>query len=222
MSGGGSCCGGGGQDPTTASDLSKLRARRRGSQPFVGTSGGSIKASEVDQLEQKLVLVGNVAVGKSSLVNRYTRGEFLTQYQATIGAAFVPKDVRLTNGKTIKLQIWDTAGEEKYRAMTQFYYRKAAGGIVVFGLDDIASFDDVQTWVSDLREVCPHVVIIIAGNKSDIQPEDRAVTTEMLADLAGELGVGFCECSALDGDGVGKLFQQAAERIFDSPESWST
>ncbi len=225
MSGGGSCCGGGGPDPTDASDLSKLRTtrgRRGGSQPFVGTAGGSIRASEVEQLEQKLVLVGNVAVGKSSLVNRYTRGEFLEQYQATIGAAFVPKDVQLANGKTIKLQIWDTAGEEKYRAMTQFYYRKAAGGIVVFGLDDYASFEDVQTWVSDLREVCPHVVITIAGNKSDVEPEDRAVTTEMLADLADELGVAFCECSALDGDGVGGLFQQAAERIFDSPESWST
>ena len=141
-----SCCGessaGASQQQTAADQL--IKKTRRGTDPVVHTADGSIKATEVERLEQKCVLVGNVAVGKSSLVNRYTRGDFLDHYQATIGAAFVPKDVEMDNGKSIKLQIWDTAGEEKYRAMTQFYYRKAAAGLVIFALDDRGSFHDIK------------------------------------------------------------------------------
>jgi small GTP-binding protein len=236
-----SCCGesgfGGGSTEFGASSSRGGGGGRRGTEPIVrtgGRSGRSVKASDVEQLEQKLVLVGNVAVGKSSIVNRYTRGDYLEQYQATIGAAFVPKDVTLAPGdgssgategaagKTIKLQIWDTAGEEKYRAMTQFYYRKAAAGLVVFGLDDAKSFRDVETWIADLRDVCPNILIVLVGNKSDIDYDARAVRAGDIEDLVDEFGVTYCECSAKDGDGVEELFAEAAQRIFDSPESWST
>ena len=215
------CCGDG-SDAGASTDFSRSAKQggRRGTEPIVRT-GGSLKASDVEQLEQKLVLVGNVAVGKSSIVNRYTRGDYLEQYQATIGAAFVPKDVMLGNGKTIKLQIWDTAGEEKYRAMTQFYYRKAAAGLVVFGLDDYKSFQDVETWIADLRDICPNIIIILVGNKSDIDFDDRSVGAAEIEDLIDEFDVTYVECSAKDGMGVEELFSTAAQLIFDSPESWS-
>ena len=214
-----SCCG---ESGGASTEFGARRGGRRGTEPIVRTGGRSLKAADVEQLEQKLVLVGNVAVGKSSIVNRYTRGDYLEQYQATIGAAFVPKDVMLENGKTIKLQIWDTAGEEKYRAMTQFYYRKAAAGLVVFGLDDLKSFRDVETWIADLRDVCPNILIVLVGNKSDIDYDERAIRAGDIEDLVDEFNVAYVECSAKDGDGVEELFAQAAQRIFDSPESWST
>ena len=213
-----SCCS---ESGGASTEFGSRRGGRRGTEPIVRTGGRSMKAADVEQLEQKLVLVGNVAVGKSSIVNRYTRGDYLEQYQATIGAAFVPKDVTLENGKTIKLQIWDTAGEEKYRAMTQFYYRKAAAGLVVFGLDDFKSFRDVETWIADLRDVCPNILILLVGNKSDIDYDERAVRAGDIEDLMEEFNVTYIECSAKDGDGVEEVFAQAAQRIFDSPESWS-
>ena len=93
-----SCCGGGGEIGGGGStEFGSARNGRRGTEPIVRT-GGSLKAADVEQLEQKLVLVGNVAVGKSSLVNRY-RGDYLEQYSATIGAAFVPKDVTLETAR---------------------------------------------------------------------------------------------------------------------------
>lgn len=180
-----------------------------------------MKAADVEHLEQKCIIVGNVAVGKSSLVNRYTKGEYLEQYQATIGAAFVPKEVALAQGKSIKLQIWDTAGEEKYRAMTQFYYRKAAGAVVVFGLDDRESYNDVKVWIDDVREVQPNIVIVVAGNKSDIDPDDRAVGIDEVDEFVDDLGVGYIEVSALDGSNVDMLFQDVAQSIFDNPDAWS-
>ena len=220
-------CGGGGGSSTSdnlSPSQSQLtnRINRRGTDPVVHTVGGSMKATDVSRLEQKCVLVGNVAVGKSSIVNRYTRGEYLAQYQATIGAAFVPKEVSLEQGKSIKLQIWDTAGEEKYRAMTQFYYRKAAAGVVVFGLDDRQSFNGIKGWIDELREAQPNVIILVAGNKSDIDPDDRAIGEEEIEDLVDELGVCYMEVSALDGSNVDMLFLEVAQNIYDNPDAWAT
>jgi small GTP-binding protein len=207
---------------SAASQLTSTdRFKRRGTDPIVRTAGDSMKAADVEHLEQKCIIVGNVAVGKSSLVNRYTKGEYLEQYQATIGAAFVPKEVALAQGKSIKLQIWDTAGEEKYRAMTQFYYRKAAGAVVVFGLDDRESYNDVKVWIDDVREVQPNIVIVVAGNKSDIDPDDRAVGIHEVDEFVDDLGVGYIEVSALDGSNVDMLFQDVAQSIFDNPDAWS-
>ena len=207
---------------SAASQLTSTdRFKRRGTDPIVRTAGDSMKAADVEHLEQKCIIVGNVAVGKSSLVNRYTKGEYLEQYQATIGAAFVPKEVALAQGKSIKLQIWDTAGEEKYRAMTQFYYRKAAGAVVVFGLDDRESYNDVKVWIDDVREVQPDIVIVVAGNKSDIDPDDRAVGIDEVDEFVDDLGVGYIEVSALDGSNVDMLFQDVAQSIFDNPDAWS-
>ena len=124
-------------------------------------------------------------------------------------------------GHNLKAQIWDTAGEEKYRAMTQFYYRKAAAGLVVFGLDDLKSFRDVETWIADLRDVCPNIQLVLVGNKSDIDYDERAVNAGDIEDIIDDFNVTYVECSAKDGDGVEKLFLQAAQLIFDSPESWS-
>ena len=218
------CCGGNSNTTSSFSSsqlISTNKIVRRGTDPTVRTANGSLKATDVEHLEQKCVLVGNVSVGKSSIVNRYTRGEYLEHYQATIGAAFVPKEVALQNGKSIKLQIWDTAGEEKYRAMTQFYYRKAAGDVVVFGLNDRGSFNDVKGWIEDLREVQPSVVIVVVGNKSDIEPDDRVVGLEEIEDFVDELGVSYVEVSALDGSNVDMLFEDIAQNIFDTPDAWA-
>ena len=106
--------------------------------------------------------------------------------------------------------------------MTQFYYRKAAAGIVVFGLDDSKSFEDVESWIADLRDVCPNILILLVGNKSDIDFDERAVRASDIENVMDDLNVTYFECSAKDGDGVEELFSQAAQRIFDSPESWST
>ena len=133
----------------------------------------------------------------------------------------MPHDVALPNGKTIKLQIWDTAGEEKYRSMTQFYYRKAAAAIVVFAVNDRVSFSHVSQWVKDLRLSCPDAVIFIAGNKCDVELKKRAVSETEAQQLAERLRCEYVECSALNDTRIVDLFHGLAESVFNKPECWA-
>ena len=125
-------------------------------------------------------------MGKSSLVLRFTKNEFLERHQATIGAAFATKEMTISDASSagrrasapatqvIRLQIWDTAGEEKYRAMTRFYYRNCAAGLIVYDITNKRSFDKLDEWTREFRDHCPQAVILIAGNKSD-RTEGRQV-----------------------------------------------
>merc|ERR1712205_48184 len=130
------------------------------------TSMNSSGGSKVVQF--KLVLLGDSAVGKSSLVLRFVRGQFFEYQESTIGAAFLTQTVAL-NDTTVKFEIWDTAGQERYRSLAPMYYRGAAAAIVVFDITNKESFNGAKSWVKELqRRGDPNVVIALAGNKADL------------------------------------------------------
>uniref|UniRef100_A0A8C4U1E2 Ras-related protein Rab-5C n=1 Tax=Falco tinnunculus TaxID=100819 RepID=A0A8C4U1E2_FALTI len=127
----------------------------------------------------KLVLLGESAVGKSSLVLRFVKGQFHEYQESTIGAAFLTQTVCLDD-TTVKFEIWDTAGQERYHSLAPMYYRGAQAAIVVYDITNTDTFVRAKNWVKELqRQASPNIVIALAGNKADLATK-RAVDFQLL------------------------------------------
>jgi len=160
----------------------------------------------------KLVLLGESAVGKSSLVLRFVKGQFLDYQESTIGAAFLTQTV-LLNDTTVKFEIWDTAGQERYHSLAPMYYRGAQAAIVVYDITSYDSFDRAKKWVKELqRQGNPNIVIALAGNKFDLAPK-RKVEIEEAQSYADENGILFMETSAKTAANVNELFVAIAKKL---------
>lgn len=165
-------------------------------------------------LEAKLVLLGDSGVGKSSLSLRFCQGRFPSFHEVTIGAAFLQQSVRLRDGGQVKLSIWDTGGQERFRSMSSLYYRDTAGAILVYDCTDPSSFESVKYWVDELRSKGPaNVVIAVAGNKADSSAEKKKVDGGAARQYCDENNMLFFETSALSGDNVSQLFEGISARI---------
>lgn len=117
----------------------------------------------------KVILVGDSGVGKTNLLKRYTRDEFDANNRATIGVDFSAMEYDF-KGKTVKVQFWDTAGQEKYRAIAESYYRSAHGALVVFDLTQKRSFEGLSNWKEELAKTGnAKLSAVIVGNKMDLQ-----------------------------------------------------
>jgi len=160
----------------------------------------------------KLVLLGESAVGKSSLVLRFVKGQFTEFQESTIGAAFLTQTV-LLNDTCLKFEIWDTAGQERYHSLAPMYYRGAHAAIVVYDITSKDSFDRAQNWVKELqRQGNPNIVIALAGNKLDLA-DHRQVTAEEAQAYAEENGLLFMETSAKTAMNVNELFVAIAKKL---------
>jgi small GTP-binding protein len=160
----------------------------------------------------KLVLLGESAVGKSSLVLRFVKGQFLEYQESTIGAAFLTQTVCL-NDTTVKFEIWDTAGQERYHSLAPMYYRGAQAAIVVYDITNADSFDRAKSWVKELqRQGNPNIVIALAGNKVDLETK-RSISTEDAQSYADENGILFMETSAKTAANVNELFVAIAKKL---------
>ena len=116
----------------------------------------------------KLVFLGDQSVGKTSIITRFMYDNFDRHYQATIGIDFLSKTMYLED-RTVRLQLWDTAGQERYRTITKAYYKNADGVMIVFDLSDRESFENIDSWLTEVDKHCgPEVNVMILANKSDI------------------------------------------------------
>eukprot|EP01129_Flabellula_baltica_P005061 TRINITY_DN1803_c0_g1_i2.p1 TRINITY_DN1803_c0_g1~~TRINITY_DN1803_c0_g1_i2.p1 ORF type:complete len:136 (+),score=24.18 TRINITY_DN1803_c0_g1_i2:98-505(+) len=104
-----------------------------------------------NQIESKIVLLGDTSVGKSTIAYTYTQNDFVHSTTPTIGAEFLMKNLKLRD-KMLKLQIWDTAGQEQFRALTPMYYRRAKAALLVFDITAVESFNRVKEWVRELQQ----------------------------------------------------------------------
>ncbi|KAF9085304.1 hypothetical protein BGX29_002063, partial [Mortierella sp. GBA35] len=125
-------------------------------------------ASNMKPVQVKLVLLGEAAVGKSSLVLRFVNDEFQNNKEPTIGAAFLTQKCRLED-KVIKFEIWDTAGQERFHSLAPMYYRNAQAAVIVYDVTKASSLEKAKSWVKELqRQANPNIVIALTGNKVDL------------------------------------------------------
>ncbi|BEI96896.1 hypothetical protein CcaverHIS631_0204850 [Cutaneotrichosporon cavernicola] len=160
----------------------------------------------------KLVLLGESAVGKSSLVLRFVRNEFSDFRESTIGGTSLGCRLGSTN---IKFEIWDTAGQERYKSLAPIYFRNANAAIVVYDITQPpeGSFDKAKAWVRELkRQADPSIVIMLVGNKADMTSQ-RKVPRELAAEFARDEDLLFAEASAKTGDGVQDFFMEIAHKL---------
>ena len=166
-----------------------------------------------DEYVYKVLLLGDTTVGKTCFLMKYTDKTFQDIHMATIGLDYRLKSMKLKSGKNIKLQIWDTAGQDRFRAITKNYYKGSHGIILIYDVTNVQTFENVKQWVSQIREeASANVIIYIAGNKIDME-EERKVNKEEGEKLAEELGFPFVEASAKNGININETFEDLVERI---------
>ena len=163
----------------------------------------------------KVVLVGDTNVGKTSILQRYAKDNFETDSETTISPTFLTRMIDFpVSGVKAKLQIWDTAGQEKYRSVTPIYYRDAAAAICVFDVTNRQSLDDARKWLNDLRQYAPpHLVIRLAGNKCDLYQQEE-VSLEEAKHFQEENKIEvFQQTSAKENIGIEDLFKGLLEKL---------
>ena len=162
----------------------------------------------------KLLIVGGSGVGKTNFVNRFWNNEFNQMYMSTTGVDSKSKVIELKN-KKVRIQIWDTAGQEKYKAITKNLFLKVMGALIIYDITDESSFEKLKTWVSTIKEECGrHMQMIIVGNKSDLD-EQRKTDKEDAMNFAKEQNIEYIECSSKTGENVLKAVSLLCEKILD-------
>ena len=160
----------------------------------------------------KFIIVGDSSVGKSNILLRFSRNEFDSGHQATLGIEFANKHV-IYNNVDYLVQIWDTAGQENFRSVTRAYYKASAVAMVVYDITKEETFSHIQTWIKDCKDLAPSTVLIaLIGNKSDLE-EQRVITKERGENLARENNMMFFETSALNGNGIENAFKKCIEKV---------
>lgn len=159
----------------------------------------------------KAVLVGDTKVGKSCILSQFVQGTYDPNMPATVGAAFLTKIVATDSGQ-VRLQLWDTAGQEKYRSLAPMYYRSACAALLIFDVTSKNSLENLKNWNQEICEKAPGgITVFVVGNKIDAT-EDRVVSSDSGRAMAQQLGAPFYfEVSAKTGDGINNLFNKVAE-----------
>lgn len=169
-------------------------------------------------LTVKTILIGDSSVGKSSLLYRYTDNDWNPYYIATIGVDFKVTTME-RNNKVIKLQLWDTAGQERFRSITQSYYKGAHAVALVFDVNDRESFESLRVWINDVHNFgTANVPVVLLGNKCDMNPKFRTVSTEEAKQFADGLGFRYFETSAKEGTNVAEAFEHIVDKCVEHRE----
>ena len=161
----------------------------------------------------KIVTIGDPAVGKTSLVLRYTKNTFSEQYIVSLGVNFLSKVIEI-KGEPVLLQIWDTGGQERFKVLRLAYYKGADGGLIVYDTTNKETFEKVIEYHEELKSICGNIPMALIGNKIDLK-DKREVSREEGQALASNLGLLFFETSAKEDINVKNAFQKLAEAVYE-------
>ncbi|KAF6111012.1 RAB42, member RAS oncogene family [Phyllostomus discolor] len=171
----------------------------------------------------RILLLGDAAVGKTSLLRRYVGGALGTlapapeaelQSEPTVGVEFYSRLLQLGAGRWVKLQLWDTAGQERFRCITRSFYRNVVGVLLVFDVTNRKSFEHIPHWHQEVvaTQGPDKAIFLLVGHKSDLQ-NTRCVSAQEAEELAASLGMAFMETSAKNNCNVDLAFDTLADTI---------
>lgn len=189
------------------------------SKMFLKTSNNlSQYESENNELKKdifnfKIILLGDIAVGKTSILSRFCTNTYSSDYKCSIGVEFKVKSLNVDQSTIADLKIWDTCGDERFRAVTRQYYKESKGVILVFDLTNKESFKKLDFWIEDVRVNSPEEAsIVLVGNKSDLV-DQRKITQKEIADFANKKKLDFLEVSAKTGSNISLLFENLSTKL---------
>eukprot|EP00744_Colponema_vietnamica_P014915 GILI01020884.1.p1 GENE.GILI01020884.1~~GILI01020884.1.p1 ORF type:complete len:178 (-),score=22.69 GILI01020884.1:89-622(-) len=170
---------------------------------------------------RKIVMVGDAAVGKSAILARLTRNEFIAPYGETIGVEFGAPKFDVAN-ETWTLQIWDTAGQEKYRSITTSYYRGSHAVLIVYDVTNMESFNNVSNHIVAAQQFCPNdFLMVLVGTKADLQSKER-VDPIMAQSFSDAHNMPFYEVSAKTDNGeIQAMFREVLDKLVSTERSHS-
>jgi small GTP-binding protein len=165
-------------------------------------------------LSFKVIVIGDSGVGKSCLTNKATKNIFEEDYNATVGFEFFTFNIKIDK-KVIKLQIWDTCGQELYRSLITNFYRNTSLAIIVYAINNEESFKDIDMWLKELRtHASPDVKVFLIGNKIDLENE-RKITKEQGEEFSKNNCINkFIETSAKNGINAQSTFIEIAHLLY--------
>eukprot|EP00826_Nyctotherus_ovalis_P036065 TRINITY_DN3166_c0_g1_i1.p1 TRINITY_DN3166_c0_g1~~TRINITY_DN3166_c0_g1_i1.p1 ORF type:complete len:205 (+),score=59.42 TRINITY_DN3166_c0_g1_i1:170-784(+) len=176
--------------------------------------------SKIPQI--KVVFLGDSGVGKTCMIHWFAHGKFNESSNPTLGAMFISKVADFPDyGMSVKFQVWDTAGQEKYRSLAAMYYQDAVAAVLVYNITNKESFNGITYWMSELKAHAPeNIKIAIAANKSDLVDQE-AVSLSEGKKFAEDNNAIFKMTSAKDGTGINQLFMSipVALGIFDKKDA---
>ena len=172
---------------------------------------------KVNEYEVKICLLGDVNVGKTSIASRFCKNSFNENYINTIGGAYQQQNVVLNNGTKMKLHIWDTSGQDRFRSMTNLYYRDAQVAILTYDVTNEQSLDSLNYWLNELNDKVDqeNMLLCLAGNKCDVDSSEKKVSVSQGKKFAETHNMLFFETSAKNGSGVKELFQASAMKEYN-------
>ena len=164
----------------------------------------------------KVITLGNSSVGKTSFLMKYIDNSFTLTYTTTLGVDFKQKKIKLKDGRDVRLRIFDTAGQERFKAVSVSFIKKADGVILMYDISDIESFEAVENWIKSIREIGKDKLpIILVGNKCDLSDDKRMISLKEGQDKADEFNIPFYETSCKEGINIKEVFEKLIDDIIE-------
>lgn len=169
---------------------------------------------------QKIVLIGDSNVGKTSIIDQFIENKF-GETKPSIGAMHKLKTIKNNIGEDVQLDIWDTAGQEKFRSIVPMYYKGSKGIIIVYDITSKDSFEGAKKWIQDIEANNNSASLILVGNKTDMG-ENRDVSTDQANSFATSKNIAYYECSAKTNENIVDIFKSLADKIQKTIENTNT
>ena len=164
----------------------------------------------------KVITLGNSSVGKTSFLTKYIDNSFTLTYTTTLGIDFKQKKIKLKDGRDVRLRIFDTAGQERFKSVSASFIKKADGVILIYDIGEKDSFEAVDNWIKSIREIGKDKLpIILVGNKCDLSDDKRQVSLKEGQDKANEFNIPFYETSCKEGINIKEVFEKLIDDIIE-------
>ena len=167
--------------------------------------------------EMKIILLGNSSVGKTSFIVKYIDNKFSFDYTATLGIDYKLKKLKSKKGKEIRLRIFDTAGQERFKSVSVSFIKKADGIVLIYDISNKISFEEIGDWIESIKENGKiNIPVILVGNKCDLSDDIRQISKKEGQEKADEFQIPFYETSCKDGININEVFDKLVQNIQNS------